>query len=172
MKPSRMILLTVIAVAGCLASVRAQDQADPPPPGRPPHPPRSPLLLALDANHDGVIDSNEIANASAALKALDKNGDGQLTRDELRPQFPGGQDGPPPPPPGGEDEMGGPPPPPPDPLFRALDTNHDGVIDSNEIANAATALKSLDKNGDGQLTADEFRPHFKDGPPPGPPPGM
>src|SRR3954453_10878635 len=46
-------------------------------------PPVPPLFAALDANHDGVIDAAEIANASAALLTLDKNGDGQLTMDEL-----------------------------------------------------------------------------------------
>jgi len=60
--------------------------------------PPSPLMEALDANHDGVIDANEIANASAALKTLDKNGDGKLTQDELRPPRPqgGNRQGPPP----------------------------------------------------------------------------
>lgn len=53
-------------------------------------PPPSPLMEALDVNHDGVIDSNEIANAPAELKTLDKNGDGQLTQDELRPPMDGG----------------------------------------------------------------------------------
>ena len=44
-----------------------------------------PLLVAtLDANHDGVIDAGEIANASQALKSLDKNADGRLSREELR----------------------------------------------------------------------------------------
>lgn len=42
-------------------------------------------------------------------------------------------------------------------IIDALDANHDGIIDSNEIAHAVEALKSLDKNNDGQLTADEFR---------------
>jgi hypothetical protein len=56
--------------------------------GQRPPPPQ--LLIALDANKDGVISADEIANASAALKTLDKNGDGQLTREEF---------GPPPPPP-------------------------------------------------------------------------
>ncbi|HVV73183.1 MAG TPA: phospholipid-binding protein, partial [Verrucomicrobiae bacterium] len=54
--------------------------------------------------HDGVIDADEIANAPAALKTLDKNGDGKLTMDELmgpRPMRGAGQgdhQGPPPPP--------------------------------------------------------------------------
>jgi len=51
-------------------------------------PPPSPVIMALDANHDGIIDAAEIANAPAALKTLDKNGDGKLTPDELRPQRP------------------------------------------------------------------------------------
>ena len=49
---------------------------------------RSPLVAALDTNGDGVIDAQEIANAPAALKTLDKNGDGQLTRDEYQPKRP------------------------------------------------------------------------------------
>ena len=48
----------------------------------------------------------------------------------------------------------------PDPIFAALDTNRDGVIDSDEIAHAASSLKMLDKNNDGKLTEDEVRPNF------------
>ena len=85
-------------------------------------------------------------------------------------------------PPGGDDQGGGPGPggpgggrhhPPIPAIVRALDVNHDGIIDSNEIANASAALKSLDKNGDGKLTRDEFmgprpqRPHDDGGPGPG-----
>ena len=53
-----------------------------------------PILEALDLNHDGILDANEIAKASESLKKLDKNGDGQLTQDELRPMRPGGPGGP------------------------------------------------------------------------------
>ena len=46
---------------------------------------RPPLVVAtLDANHDGIIDAGEIANASQALKSLDKNADGRLSPEELR----------------------------------------------------------------------------------------
>ena len=48
--------------------------------GPPPPPPPPPLLQALDADGDGIISAAEIANAPAALKTLDKNGDGKLTR--------------------------------------------------------------------------------------------
>jgi hypothetical protein len=71
--------------------------------------------------------------------------------------------------------------PPPPAIIAALDANHDGVIDADEIANAPAALRALDKNGDGVLTPDEFdgRPHPShqdnqsdgDDMPPGPPPG-
>ena len=41
-------------------------------------------------------------------------------------------------------------------IITALDANKDGKLDATEIANAATALKTLDKNGDGEITADEM----------------
>jgi Ca2+-binding EF-hand superfamily protein len=44
-----------------------------------------PVLAALDADHDGEISASEIQNAPAALKTLDKNGDGTLTQDEVLP---------------------------------------------------------------------------------------
>src|SRR5580765_9115550 len=50
----------------------------------------------------------------------------------------------------------GPPPghrPPPSPLMIVLDTNRDGELDATEIASASAALLTLDKNGDGKLTA-------------------
>ena len=64
-----------------------------------------PILKALDKNSDGVIDADEIANASAALLTLDKNGDGQLTPDEFMAA-------PPPPMQNGDAANGGQPPSP------------------------------------------------------------
>ena len=55
---------------------------------------RPPLIAALDANNDGEIDAKEIENAAKALRKLDKNGDGKLTLDEIRPPRPGGPQGP------------------------------------------------------------------------------
>src|SRR5205085_888255 len=80
-----------------------------------------PLIIhALDANHDGIIDASEIANAIAALQKLDKNGDGQLTPDEY---------------------LGPPPPPPPGPaaglpkeILDQYDVNQDGKLDETERA--------------------------------------
>jgi hypothetical protein len=78
-----------------------------PPPGADGRrPPPLPLVLALDANGDGIIDASEIANASAALLKLDKNGDGKLTPREYMPPRPPRGDGPPP----GDPPPDGPPP--------------------------------------------------------------
>lgn len=59
-------------------------------------PPLPAVVKALDANGDGVIDADEIANAPTALRALDKNGDDKLTMDELMGSPPRGFGGPPP----------------------------------------------------------------------------
>ena len=63
-------------------------------PGRPPAGRPSPVIEALDTDHDGIISAEELKNASASLLTLDKNKDGQLTEDEYRPQRPGGAGGP------------------------------------------------------------------------------
>ena len=42
------------------------------------------------------------------------------------------------------------------PLSEALDANGDGVLSSEEMKNAAIALKALDKNGDGKLSGSEL----------------
>ena len=60
------------------------------PAGGPPRGGGSPLVAALDANQDQTLDAAEIANSPAALATLDKNSDGQLTSDELRPGRPDG----------------------------------------------------------------------------------
>jgi hypothetical protein len=98
MKTTSTIALALLALGASAAWLVAQDtstdDARPPRGQRPP----PPVIAVLDANHDGVIDATEIANASAALLTLDKNGDGQLTAEELRPPRPEGQqDGPRPP---------------------------------------------------------------------------
>ena len=55
-----------------------------------------PVMAALDENKDGMISIAEIQNAEKALTAIDKNGDGKIDGNELRPSFgaPGGFGGP------------------------------------------------------------------------------
>src|SRR5437016_4292580 len=75
-----------------------------------------------------MISAAELANASRALKSLDKNGDGKLTEDEVRPEM--GRRG------GRGDEPGETPAPTADDMVKTL--------------------MAFDKNGDGQLTRDEL----------------
>jgi hypothetical protein len=49
------------------------------------------------------------------------------------------------------------------PIDTALDVNGDEIIDAGELANALAALATLDRNADGQLTPDEYRPPRPDG---------
>ena len=85
-------IVIILGVTGLMLTASAQEsgQRFGPPGGgggggKPPTPP---IETALDANSDGTIDADEIANAPTALKKLDKNGDGKLTSDELRPPRP------------------------------------------------------------------------------------
>jgi hypothetical protein len=50
----------------------------------PTHVPTRSRLGAVDINKDGVIDADEIGGASQVLAKLDKNGDGNITLDEVR----------------------------------------------------------------------------------------
>ena len=99
MKKSTLLTFT-LAIALAALYGWAQDAGDHPGPpeggGQGPRPPggpgrdfRPPISLieqVLDADHDGIISEEEIANAAAALKKLDKNGDGKLTPEEFRPR--------------------------------------------------------------------------------------
>ncbi|MBY0502263.1 MAG: EF-hand domain-containing protein [Bryobacteraceae bacterium] len=169
-------------------------------PGRP-----SPLVTALDADRDGTVSASEIAAAAAALRTLDKNGDGVVAIEEVMPPRPPQEQS------GAiapelvetlfsfdenkdgklaktevpermqgifaradanhdgfltRDELtkvtvaqdrraGG---PPQDLVFRALDLDHDNVLSAVEIDAAPKSLRSLDKDGDGALQAQEMRP--------------
>jgi hypothetical protein len=163
-RDKNMKLIKRFAVTCGLSAFTALAQQPAGPPGEHHGPPfghrlpPSPIMMVLDTNRDGELDAMEIANASAALLTLDKNGDGKLTAEELRP----------PPPPGATNHPNfGPPPghpPHPGPLMAALDTNHDGELDADEIANASASLLRLDVNGDGKLSREELGLRF---PPPG-----
>lgn len=137
-------------------------------------PPVPPVFAVIDTDRDGVLSAEEISAAGETLTKLDKNGDGEITPDELRL----------PPPPrerrerDTEDEPL--PKPPPPPVIAALDTDRDGTLSAAELENAPESLKALDKNGDGKLSPQELRPpgppprgegQGRGGRPPGPPPG-
>lgn len=120
--------------------------------GRPDMMRRFPLMIALDVNGDGIISAEEINNAPDALRKLDKNNDGQLTEDELRPNFPDGPDG-------RRDE--GPGGPNPDEMVKQLlefDKNGDGHLSKDELPGRMHGLfERGDTNKDGVLSKDELR---------------
>ncbi len=139
-------------------------------------PPPNPIAEALDANRDHVISADEIKNASKALKKLDRNGDGKLTHDELRPfgPPPGGPrpdgprpDGPRPDGPdrGAQDGRGGPEGRGPeggdarrfrDQILR-FDENEDGKITNDELPQRMQGiLERHDTNKDGVLDKREL----------------
>jgi len=108
-------------------------------------------LMALDRNGDGTLTKDEIPERMQGLfSRIDTNKDGKLTPDEIRASATT-QSGPSGRPQRGADATRM------DPVLNAIDGDHDGVLSAAEIAAAPTALKSLDKDGDGELSASELR---------------
>ena len=122
-------------------------------------PPAPAIDTALDANGDRVIDADEISGAPSALIGLDQDNDGELSFDECM-GFSSGDDSRQAPPSDGGGSGGQPPAPP---IFSALDTRGDQVIDDYEISDASSALLALDADGDGDLQADEYMPSHPGG---------
>lgn len=109
--------------------------------------PLNPVLLVLDKDRNGTLSSEEIAGASAALKTLDKNGDGQITREEFRPTQGG--------PGGGAPGGGG----PGDFIARLMenDKNKDGKLSKEELPERMQrVLERADTSGDGALDKAEI----------------
>jgi hypothetical protein len=84
----KALLFGASILAGGIVFAQNDESPSQPRPPRHHRPPPPVIPLAIDANHDRVVDANEIANASAALLTLDENGDGQLTLEELCPPCP------------------------------------------------------------------------------------
>ncbi len=117
---------------------------------------------ALDANGDGVLSGEELVGAGASLKKLDTNGDGKITEDEIRAAMPQGfgRGGPE----GRRREGGreeGPRGASADDTVQtlmALDRNGDGKISKDELPERMQGmLERGDENKDGVLNADEVR---------------
>ena len=147
--------IALLVGAGCAAAAIAALAAQNLPPefaG-----PLSPIAAAIDADHDGSLSAAEIRGSASALKSLDRNGDGQLTADEVRPAFGrGGRRGR-----GEEGERGAGPGAAPDELadtLMAFDRNGDGKLVRSEVPERFQGLfDRADGNKDGALTRDELK---------------
>ncbi len=142
MKKIFMLLsLAVVIALSLLSNAKAQR-----PEGRRPV---MPVQAALDTDTDGVISSAEIAQAPAALRKLDKNGDGKLTEDEVRPNFERRGNG------NGQDENSA------ATIVNSLlefDQNKDGKLSKQEVPNRMQGIFARgDANQDGFLTKDELQ---------------
>ena len=113
-----------------------------------------PIMAALDKDEDGTISAEEIENAVAALKTLDKNGDGKLTSDELRPNFRGRGDG------FGFGGRGGAAPDPEAMVKRWMDhdKNDDKKLSKDETPEQfARMFDRIDEDGDELLSESEVK---------------
>jgi Ca2+-binding EF-hand superfamily protein len=117
--------------------------------GPPMGPPGGPLMRVLDADKDGALSAEEIANAAAALLTLDLDGDGALSREELMP-----------PPPEGEGPEGF------VEFIMGFDADEDGLVTAEELPEHLQHLIELiDTNGDDAIDAEEALAFAEDHPP-------
>lgn len=113
--------------------------------------PGAALFKALDGNGDGALSADELAAATESLKMLDRDGDGQLSPRELA--MPGGQAGGPRP--GGNGRPGA------EQLlarWKGFDKDGDGKLSADELPPALkNRFERVDANGDGFADFDELR---------------
>ena len=148
--------MTATAIVAMLTATTSAQPRQRPDAGRPGGPP-NPVVTALDTNGDGVISAAEIKNAFAALKKLDKNNDGKLSPDEVRPS---GR-------PGGFGRR-----PSPAEMITRFDKNGDGKINKGEMPEQmARFLGRADANNDGDITKAELTKMFENFRPGGARPG-
>jgi Ca2+-binding EF-hand superfamily protein len=149
---------------------RGEEEREEPPAPPPTADELTDTLMAFDANHNGKLEKGEVPERMQGLfERGDANHDDVLTRDEISRLADANRQQ------GGEGrgfgegrgsgrrgfgQGRGRGPGAFDLAFNALDADNDGEISAAEIANAPAALKTLDRNGDGQITNDEVMPQF------------
>ena len=124
-------------------------------PGGPRGMPPFPVMMALDADGNGEISADEINNATAALKKLDRNKNGKLDAEELRPEFGGG-------PPGGGREGGFGGGPPGGGREGGFGGGPPGGGREGGQGFADGMLGRYDENKDGKLSGDEIPERMRD----------
>ena len=124
------------------------------------------LFDLMDTNHDGRLSVREMRNAVKLIDALDRDGDGQLGKNEIPRSYTltvqqGFM---------GADALnaqaaifsmfgGGPPPAPRSTRgprwFREMDRNGDGDVSRREFLGSAEQFKRIDTDGDGLISVEE-----------------
>jgi hypothetical protein len=118
-------------------------------------------LMGFDADKDSRLTRAEVPERFQGLfERADGNKDGVLTPAEIRQSAAQQDQSSPAARGGGREGRGRGEFVMPDPLVAALDTDRDNTLSATEIAAAAKALLTLDRNSDGQLTSDEMQPAF------------
>lgn len=114
-----------------------------------------PAMKLLDADGDGELSASEIENSSAVLAELDTDFNGRLSKDEMKPKPPKGDEEERRRPRRERDEEGeeG-----EHPVMEALDQNGDETISKRELARAAKSLLELDQDESGALEREEMKP--------------
>ncbi len=129
--------------------IKAMSAAQPDPQGRPIGKGNAsgnlrmdPVMDALDVDHDGILSASEIASAPGALKTLDKNADGTLSKDELRMRQQTARQR-------------------ADHLFDEWDTNKDGGLTKAELPDRMQPqFDAIDLNHDGKIDLEEATTYF------------
>ena len=128
-------ILTLVALAGLGGTALAQDGGARRPAGG------GGLLAALDSDGDGKLSSNELDRAVAVLRSLDEDKDGTVSGPEMGIR-PGG---------GGPGRRG-----PTAPPFDQWDANGDGKVSREEAPERAhERWNRMDRNGDGFIDQKE-----------------
>ena len=122
--------------------------------------PVNPIVAALDLDKDGTISKEELAKAVESLAKLDKNGDGELKGDEIRPTGGFGGFG------GGAGFGNFNPEQFVTRTLEANDKNGDGKLSKEEASERLKGrFDTLDENKDGFLDKDELKKSFGGGAP-------
>jgi Ca2+-binding EF-hand superfamily protein len=97
-----------------------------------------PLLYAMDTDHDGILSAAELAAAGTTLLTLDRNHDGVITPEEMPAQVQSPEDR-------------------TTRMLAEFDTNHDDRIANSEIPERMqTQFDAIDANHDGYLDKNEM----------------
>lgn len=163
----KQLLCAMFVCVGCSAAALAQPPEGGsygPPTGGPGASPPNAMFNAIDADGDGSITMRELRKAVVALKKLDANKDGKITLAEtvLAQNGPSGSAAP-----GGfrgQTGFGNHPggfsgdPRPSGPNMMQYDRNGDGQLSADEVPTQLRGtLRGADQNGNGKLDAQEVQ---------------